>query len=195
MDTRLASPFPAPSPASAALGECRAGSGTRPYRPRQGGFTLLEMAAVVAVLAILLAAALPAYGRLLQRQQLRGAADALLLDLRHARELSVSTRSPVYVSVGRGQQWCWGVSSGQPCDCSGAGLAPACNISQGRQLDYGRVRLEEASDAEFEPRLGGAPRHGGWAFSTDQGERLRVELSGLGRARQCGPAGAGAPAC
>ncbi|MDN3919774.1 GspH/FimT family protein [Roseateles violae] len=165
-------------------------------RTRGGaGFTLLELAAVLAILAIVLAAAVPSYAQFLQRQQLRGAADALLLDLRHARQLSVQTRKPVFVSFNPGKNWCWGVSSGQPCDCNGGGALPACNIGGGRQADYKSVQMDSAADTEFTPMLGQAPRHGGIAFSTAKGQRLQVLVNGMGRAQQCGPDAVGAPSC
>lgn len=156
-------------------------------RPRSCGFTLLEVAVVISITGILLAVAVPNYSRLMQRQQLRGAADALVHDLRGARELSVRTRSAVFVSYRTGKSWCWGISSGQPCDCSGASPLPACSISRGQAGDYPDVRMASADDAEFEPKLGQAPRHGSVHLSTAKGQRLQVELNGMGRAQQCGP--------
>jgi len=164
-------------------------------RNRIRGFTLLEMAAVLAILGIVVSVAAPSYVSFMQRQQLRSAADALLQDLRNAREFSVRTQRPVYISYSLGKTWCWGVSAGQPCDCSGASPLPACNISQARSIDFKNVRLDRAEGAEFEPTLGQAVRHGSVAFSTLKGQNLRVQLNGMGRAQQCGPDAVGAPAC
>ena len=154
------------------------------------GFTLFEMAVVLAVLGVLLGAGLPAYARMIERQQLHAAADALLQDLRHARELAVQSRQPVHVSFSRqtdSKAWCWGVSSGQPCDCSGARALPACNVSRADSRAYGRVLLASAQDASFEPRLGSAPVNGSTVFATPDGQRLPVALSALGRASLAAP--------
>lgn len=159
------------------------------------GFTLLEIAVVLAISAILLAVAVPNYSRSLQRQQLRGAADALRLDMSHARELSVRTGQEVFISFQPGKSWCWGVSSGQACDCSGASPLPACSISRGQRSDYPDVRLDSAAEAEFEPGRGLAPRHGAVVFSTAQQQTLRLQLSGMGRTQVCGPDALGAPPC
>jgi len=150
---------------------------------------------VLAILAIVVSAATPSYINFMQRQQLRSAGDALQQDLRNAREFSVRTRRPVFISYSLGKTWCWGVSAGQPCDCSGASPLPACNISQARSIDFKNVRLDRAEGAEFEPTLGQAVRHGSVAFSTLKGQNLRVQLNGMGRAQQCGPDAVGAPAC
>jgi len=166
-----------------------------PLRHRTHGFTLLEMAAVLAILAIVVSAATPSYINFMQRQQLRSAGDALQQDLRNAREFSVRTRRPVFISYSLGKTWCWGVSAGQPCDCSGASPLPACNISQARSIDFKDVRLDRAEGAEFDPTLGQAVRNGSVAFSTLNGHSLRVELNGMGRAHQCGPDAVGAPPC
>ncbi|MET0519025.1 MAG: type II secretion system protein [Burkholderiaceae bacterium] len=167
----------------------------RTPRPRRHGFTLLEAMVVLSISAIVLATTVPIYTRFLQRQQLRGAGDALLQDLRNARELSASSHVPVFVSYRAGKSWCWGVSSGQPCDCSGASPLPACRVSRGQRADYPDVRLDRADDAEFEPTLGQAPRHGRADFSTAKGMSLSVELNALGRAQACGADAIGGGAC
>eukprot|EP01137_Pigoraptor_chileana_P008129 Opistho-2@54534 len=165
-------------------------------RDHASGFTLVELAAVMAITGIVLAVAVPSYSRFLQRQQLRGAADALMQDLRNARETSVRTRAPVFLNFrSSGKHWCWGANRSQPCDCSGASALPACGISQGHKRDYPDVRVDSAVDAEFEPALGQAPQHGAVAFSTAKNQSLRVELNAMGRAQVCGPDAVGAPPC
>ena len=147
------------------------------------GFSLPEMMCVLAVVGILLAAGLPAYGHLLERQRLHAAADALVQDLRHARELAVQSQQPVYLRFVRNDKtWCWGVSRGQPCDCSGASALPACNVSRADSAAYGHVLLASAQDASFEPRLGSAPLNGRTVFATPGGQQQPVALSASGRA-------------
>ncbi len=148
------------------------------------GFTLLEMMCVLAVLGILLAAGVPAYANLLERQRMHAAADALMQDLRHARELAVQSQQPVHLRFARQDQktWCWGVSRGQPCDCSGAGALPACNVSRTDSASFGPVLLSSAQDASFDPRLGSALQSGSTVFATRDGQRQPVALSATGRA-------------
>ena len=75
---------------------------------RTSGFTLLEAVFTMAVLAIILAAAVPSYSHYLARQRLRHVAELLEQDLRHARTLSVEEGRSVYMSFQSGRQWCWG---------------------------------------------------------------------------------------
>ena len=147
------------------------------------GFTLLAVLVVLAVAGLLLAAAIPAYGRLLEHQRMRAAADALMQDLLHARELAVQSRQAVHLSfVRQDQHWCWGVSRGQPCDCSGAGTLPACNVSSADSSSYAEVQLASAQDARFEPRLGSASVNSRTVFATRDGQQMPVALSALGHA-------------
>lgn len=171
------------------------------------GFTLLEAAVVMAVLAVVMAVAVPNYRSFIQRQQLRDAANSLLMDLRNAREMSVSQRSPVFVSFQAGPEWCWGISRDHPCDCGptvagssksfdpATGRATACTLTRSKGRDYPDVRMDSAVDAEFEPALGQAPRHGATAFSTGKGQALRVELNSMGRVQVCGLAAQTASPC
>jgi type IV fimbrial biogenesis protein FimT len=152
---------------------------------RQRGFTLLEVAIVLAVLGILLAIGVPSYANLLARQQLRAAGEQLALELRHARESSVRGEA-LYASFRGGPDWCWGISRGQPCDCASG--VPACNVSVGRAAEYPRVLMERASEPlSFEPGAGRLLAAGETAFATRAGHSLQVRSSLLGRTQLCGP--------
>jgi type IV fimbrial biogenesis protein FimT len=162
---------------------------------RSTGFTLIEAAVVIGITAILASLALPSWRDFHQRQQLRSAADVLISDLRHARELSVSARSPVHVSYRAGKNWCWGVSQGQPCDCQSASPLPACSISRVDGAEFPGVAMDAAQDAEFSPGLLRAAQFGSVALRTEQGHNLQVVLTGLGRASSCGPDAPSGAAC
>ena len=165
------------------------------------GFSLVEIAAVLAITGILLAVAVPSYSHFIQRQQLRLAGDTLLQDLRRAREMSVGAPVSIHVTFHAGPQWCWGVSRGLPCDCAG-NVTPTskplarCDIARGDNRDqFKDVVLDAAQDFEFAPGLGQVTQSGAVALRSKKGHNLQVVLNPLGRAHLCGRDAPGAQAC
>jgi len=154
------------------------------HSPR--GFTLVEMAVVMAVMAILLAAAVPSYSRFLVRKQMELAGESLVLDLRLAREESVRHGQNTFVSYRSGEHWCWGISRGQPCDCAFASSAgQRCNVARADSAEFPRVRMDRADGVEFEHTMGRALAPGSVLFSGGPEQKLRVEVNSLGRASMC----------
>lgn len=149
------------------------------------GFTLLEVAAVMAITGIVLAMAVPSYANFAARQQLRAAGETLALDLRMAREESLRGAS-VFISYRAGREWCWGISHGQPCDCSKGGV-PVCSISRGVAADYPRVELRPGESLQFEPGMGRLLAAGQTELATSAGHRLSVQTNLMGRSHLCGP--------
>lgn len=84
------------------------------------GYTLIEAMVVIAVLAIVLAIAIPSYSATTSRARLRAAVDHLRSDLSEARTQALQRGQPVYVNFWRsadGAQWCWSLSLQTGCDC------------------------------------------------------------------------------
>lgn len=78
------------------------------------GFTLVEMAITLVVMGILLSVLMP---RLFDTGEFstRSFADALIADLRFAREEAIAQRAPIYVSLTAGQaQFCLDAACTQP---------------------------------------------------------------------------------
>jgi len=156
-------------------------------RPRliQRGLTLTELVFAIAVLAILTALAVPSYNSFLDKQRVKGAANALADDLRFAREESVRLGRSVHASFQPDAPWCWGVAFNRPCDCKGINPALRCDISRGGGEDFKGVELAVSQAIEFDPQLGRVVQPGRTEFTSLGGNRLRVELTGSGRARVC----------
>lgn len=140
---------------------------------RDRGFTLIEMMVTIAVLAIIIAVAVPSFSAFLEKARLRGAADALSSQFASARVEAVRTDRTVSLLVkGEDGEWCTGarqfVEAGvvgisnargsATCDCS---TAPAeCVVAGNRSVvdseAYPGVLLDDSDgiEAAFDQKTG-----------------------------------------
>lgn len=100
---------------------------------RESGFTLIELMVTIAVLAILLAVAVPAFTAFLEKSRLRGAADALASQFALARAEAMRTDRNVTLAIkGEDASWCSGArqfDAGGTMGIAAAGGAEACDCS------------------------------------------------------------------
>jgi len=157
------------------------------------GFTLLELVITVSVLALVATLALPSLGSTVERSRLKAAAESLASDLAEARFESARRGQPLQLDVTPGPAWCWAVTSSAGCACD---QAQRCRLKGVVASEYAGIQMVDASPTHFDPS-GAAETRGGALFQSTRGERLRVELMPLGRARVCAPERpvAGYPAC
>ena len=155
-------------------------------RPAPRGFTLVEVAVVLAVVMLLLGLSVPSMSSWLGRQRLRAAAEGLSADMNLARLEAARSGRPVHLSFNAAYPWCYalGLSAGADCRWPDAQVLKVVNAA-----DHPGVRLISAAPALFGPRptkaQGTAPSHG--RFASDQGEQITVRLSRLGRPGLCTP--------
>ena len=111
------------------------------------GFTLIELMVAVAVLAILMALAVPSFTAYQQRATLRGAGDQLVNYWANARLAAVRENRNVIVSFrSAGTSMCLGATTAAvACDCLAA--PAACNVSRfpENQAEWRRTRMAAAS--------------------------------------------------
>lgn len=153
-------------------------------RPR--GFTLIEIAIAIAVLAVLSALALPGFGASLERQRLHAAAQQLAADLTEARFEAARRGLPLHLRATIGAQWCWAVTTTPDCTCGTP--QPSCQLRNVRAADLPGVRLATAHDVALDPN-GSATAADGTTLESRRGDRLRVSVGPSGRARICAAAG------
>lgn len=140
---------------------------------------------VLAVLGVLGALALPQLGSQLERQRLRDAAQTLAGDISEARFLAAQRGQAVHLLASKGVPWCWTVALTPGCDCQSA---PACALHATRAGDHPGVKMLDNLTVTLDPT--GAPTlPSSTTFEAPHGERLRVDVSALGRPRICAAAG------
>ncbi len=173
-------------------------------RAHSSGFTLLELVAAIAVLAILLAVGLPSYQSMRQDNVLGGAVRALYSDIHLARSEAVKRNvDTIGIKFFTGSNWCYRLTDNAgctsctaTCDINGDGinrggdvtLFPGTSLSitgsySGDRLSIGARRASMLS---------------GSATFTLAGKQTQVVTSALGRVRFCALSGtsvAGIPAC
>lgn len=163
-------------------------------RAARRGVTLIELMIALAIMVVLLSLALPSMLSGLQRQRLKGAAESLAADLNEARFEAARRGVNVHFGFTPGAEWCYAASVAPGCDCKSR---QPCQIKAVRSEDHRHVGLVDAQGTMFTPDSGARTSGGTALLQSPGGDRLRVELSGMGRARICAPDGAmpGYPAC
>jgi type IV fimbrial biogenesis protein FimT len=176
------------------------------------GFTLLELMITLSVLAVLASLGIPAMQGMLERNRLKGAAQALAEDLQWVRGEAIRRNRDLHLVFDAGSPWCYGVSEASACDChlTDPEAVNACTLSiNGTKVlkhlhdtNYAGVSGATTFDqgvTGFEKRRGttmrmgsgsaGSERHGNGsvAFSNARDEQLKVILSLTGRVRVCSP--------
>ncbi|WP_101048451.1 GspH/FimT family pseudopilin [Macromonas nakdongensis] len=163
------------------------------FGARSRGLTLLEALMSLSILAILTSIGIPIAKHLQQNMQLKGAAEALTSELRHAQSESVKRQAGFSVNFRtNGDTWCYGYSIDISCDCT---VPTSCSIDNLEQVrrhhQYPGVRILPSVSGNrfsFQPRRGTVTA-GSVTLTASNGKQLRVVVSGLGRIRTCTPTG------
>lgn len=170
---------------------CRKLKGTSKRFDAARGITLLELLAAIAIVAILVAVAVPSMRALLTKNHLKAAAIALMEDLQWTRSETIKRNLALRVSFDS-SPWCYGIglASAGACDCAlTPGSSGACDIKRRSGQEFPGITLTAGpSETSFEPRRG-TSINGSWTLTAENGSALRVVLSRLSRVRICSPSG------
>lgn len=180
------------------------------------GFTLIEMIATVAVLAILVTVGIPSFQETIDKRRLTGAAEQLYGDLQYARAEAIKRNANVFVAFTAGStSWCYGMSStnatcncSTPTSCQLDGVEKVVNETGFRNISLGVNNIAGATpNLNFEPRRGRVRMNNNAAdigtglvtFTSSNSKELRLDVRTLGRVKICSPSGStnlsGYPLC
>ena len=178
---------------------------TRATRRHGRGITLLEIAVVLAVTAIVAATAVPSLANLVMARRLEGAATGLAADLQFVRSEALARNRSLRLSVRNGADaTCWIVHAGAAGDCActvAAGVVCVAGTSAIRSivLPVGERVSVSANVASivFDPLHGTSTPTGTLRVVDARGRAVHHVVNVVGRVRSCSPDGAvaGYPAC
>ncbi len=179
-------------------------------RDRRHGFTLVEMAITIAILALVLYLALPNFRLIVEHERLRDAAQTLQSDLMYARSEAIRRNIDIYAVfiTDGGTNWCYGLAARPDCDCRIADVASptACTLSNpdgSRQFkvaaggDFRDVRMTSAvfggtlNYVGFSAFRGattqgtGTPVSGSVEFRSPHDSIVRIQVNPVGRVSPC----------
>lgn len=168
------------------------------------GLTLIECLTVLAILAVVLGSAMPAFGKLGERRHLEGTAAQLATDIQHTRSLAVSRNGGQRISFKHGDAGsCYVVHTGpaQACQCQVDGAVQCA----GGALAHRSLSFPAGGPVQVRANVGSILFHPVHGTSTPAGTVRVVARSGaalhqvvniMGRVRACSPNGvSGYPAC
>jgi type IV fimbrial biogenesis protein FimT len=153
---------------------------------RPGGFTMIELMIVVALIAIVLALAAPSFTNTLAKNRAQGVASELGTDLQYARSEAVQRNAPVRIIVGSGAEALKSVT----LPAGTATLAFTSNNAKAfLEFDPVRGMAVDTAGADASGHVTVSSTSGGW--------QLRADVTNMGRVKNCSPNSSipGMPAC
>lgn len=170
---------------------------------QQTGISVTELLVTLAVLGLLLAAAVPSFSAMVQRQRLQGAGESFRSDLNLARMQALGTGRSVRVAFhSEAAGSCYVVYQGpaEACSCAQGGV-PQCNANaqlishQWAPAERG-VRIQaNVNQLTIDGKRGTVSPTATVRLSTARGAEMAHVVAITGRVRTCGDAGYLSPAC
>ncbi|MBV8380052.1 MAG: GspH/FimT family pseudopilin [Paucibacter sp.] len=167
-------------------------------RRRLLGLSLIELCVVLAIVAVLLAAAVPNFQRSQAHQRLLAAASALSADIQNARSLAVRRIRRLHIHFGQADGGtCYLVHDGQSSECRCGDASGAACSGKVQPLRY--VWLPAASqlslsanndEIAINPNQGTITPTATVSLRHANGETIHTIVSIAGRVRTCSPTGA-----
>jgi type IV fimbrial biogenesis protein FimT len=163
---------------------------------RQAGVTLVEMAVVCCITAVLASVAVPSFRQAAEHRHIEGAAAQLETDFQYARSSAVARSEVVRVGFeAAGGESCYVVHTGDAGDCVCAGRAtPVCSAGavplHTVRLSGVPVRLQSNSrSVGFEPLRGMVTPTATVQVVGASGAAVHQVINVMGRVRSCTPNG------
>jgi Tfp pilus assembly protein FimT len=181
----------------------RSNAGARAFRRpwMTTGFTLIELVTTTTLLLLIVLATVPSFASIVERGRLRTVVERLRADIALTHTEALLRHRTVVLSFHRsddGEDWCYGLSLADHCDCRIPSGPGACELDEGvstrvTSADSPGVQSSALPFALTGGRLivpGSRPTltAGSARFASRHG-RAEVRVASTGRVRLCSPAG------
>ena len=161
----------------------------------QQGVTLVELAVVVAITAILASTAAPSLQGFIGTRRLEGAASQLASDIQFVRTDAVARNRPVRISFFTGgADSCYVIHTGaaSQCNCNASGPAvcggDAVQLKTVHLLSHHQVSVQaNAASILFDPLHGTSSPTATLRVVGQQGRAIHHVVNVMGRVRSCSP--------
>lgn len=184
-------------PFASPLTRLEAGRGSSSRHPHQRrGFTLVEAAVTLAILAVLACGAAPSFQGLIERQRLAGLAAQLATDVQFVRHESIlrdQTLRLSFYSAAWGSCYVVHTGSRQQCSCAAASRTATC-VADAVQLktvivpaSTGVTVQANVSSILFDPLHGTSTPTGTLRVRSESAGSIHHIVNLLGRVRTCSP--------
>lgn len=163
-----------------------------PVYPSSSGFSAVEMVVTMAVLAILLAVAVPSFQDTLEKRRLIGAVEQLYSDMQFARMEAIRLGRNVSVVFKKSTTpWCYGITDDNiPSNCDCNANAASCTVGGMQRVvsgaEFKNVTLDDtygASGVTFD-FVRGTAEDDHASFQAD-GREVQVRTTSVGRIKIC----------
>jgi prepilin-type N-terminal cleavage/methylation domain-containing protein len=112
------------------------------------GVNLIELLAVLALVGILTAIAIPTFFRYLQMNNISENAQKLYFNLQYAKSEAMKRNTTVFVVFQTGTNWCYGMNAGATCSCN---TANSCGLGavSATNADFSNLSLTSITGNAF----------------------------------------------
>jgi len=157
------------------------------------GFSAVEMVVTMAVLAILLAVAVPSFQDTLEKRRLIGAVEQLYSDMQFARMEAIRLGRNVSVVFKESTTpWCYGITDNNvPSNCDCNANAASCTVGGMQRVvsgvEFKNITLDDtygANGAKFD-FVRGTAENGHAEFATASSHQAQVRTTDRGRIKIC----------